>query len=258
MGELGLTAAPLPEAVGGAGLLLPRLDAGHGGARGRRHGDGGVVVGPPAVAVPGRHLGIARAARPLAAADARRGGARGVRPDRTARRQRRRRDPDARRTSRSGRRADRLSAERHEDLDLERPRGGPVPRLRDARPERRRQGHHGVPRREGDGRVPVRRPRTKDGDPCLPGRRARLRRRRGAGREPPRRGRGGLQDRPVGARRGPDLDRGRMRRHRPGRAGGGRAIPDGATGVRGAAQRAAGPAVHAGRDGPRGGGGAGA
>ena len=37
------------------------------------------------------------------------------------------------------------------------------------------------------------------------------------GREPPRRRGRGLQDRAVGARRGPDLDRGRVRRDRAGR-----------------------------------------
>ena len=38
---------------------------------------------------------------------------------------------------RAGRRARRLPADRHEDLDLERARGGPLPRLRDARSRRR-------------------------------------------------------------------------------------------------------------------------
>ena len=47
--------------------------------------------------------------------------------------QRRGGDPDARRARRSGRRADRLPPDRDEDLDLERARGRPLPRLRDAR-----------------------------------------------------------------------------------------------------------------------------
>ena len=127
---------------------------------------------------------------------------------------------------------DGVPADRHEDLDLERARGGPLPRLRDARPGGRDQGHHRVPRREGDARVPVRRARAEDGDPGLPGRRAGLRGLRGPGREPPRRGGRGLPDRAVGARRGADLDRRRVRRDRPGRARGGRPLRDAAPGVR--------------------------
>ena len=62
------------------GLLVPRLDAGDGGARRGRHGDGRVAVGPPPVAVPGRDLGDAGAAGPLAAGDAQRRGARAPSP----------------------------------------------------------------------------------------------------------------------------------------------------------------------------------
>ena len=86
MGELGLTAAPLPEVGRRGRVLVPRLDAGHGGARRGRHVDGGLALGPHPVAVPGRHLGDARAARPLAATDARRRGARRLRADGAARR----------------------------------------------------------------------------------------------------------------------------------------------------------------------------
>ncbi len=68
--------------------------------------------------------------------------------------------------------------------------------------------------------------------------------------EPARRGRGGLQDRAVGARRGPDLDRRGLRRDRPGGARSGGAIRVAATGVRRRAGRAAGGPVHARRDGP--------
>ena len=64
MGELGLTAAPLPEAVGGAGfsylgwsLVMEELGR-------RRHGDGRLAVGPHPVAVPGRHLGDATSSTP--------------------------------------------------------------------------------------------------------------------------------------------------------------------------------------------------
>ena len=163
-------------------LLLPRLDPGHGGARRGRHVDGGLALGPHPVAVPGRDLGDARAARPLAATDAHRRGARRLRPHRAARGQRRRRDPNARRARGPGRRADRLSIDRDEDLDLQRPRGGPLPGLRDARSGGRREGDHRVPGREGDARFPVRGARAEDGDPGVPGRGARVRRRRGPGR----------------------------------------------------------------------------
>ena len=224
MGELGLTAAPLPESVGGSGfsylgwtLVMEEL---------------GAVDMSMAVSLsvhllsqyPVVDLGHARAAGALAAGHGERRGARRVRPDRAARGQRRGGDPDARGTGRAGRRAGRLPADRHEDLDLQRTRGGALPRVRDARPDGRRQGDHRVPRREGDGRVPVRRARTEDGDPRLPGDRAGLRPRRDTGREPAGRGRGGLQDRAVGARGGADLDRGGVRRDRPGRAAGGGAL----------------------------------
>ena len=114
-------------------LLVPRLDAGHGGARRGRHGHRGLAVGPHPVAAPGRHLGNARAAGALAAGDAGRRGPGRVRPDRAPRRQRRRGDPDPRGGRGTGRRADGVPPDRDEDLDLERARGGPVPRLRDAR-----------------------------------------------------------------------------------------------------------------------------
>ena len=153
----------------------------------------------------------------------------------------------------------RVPADRDEDLDLERARGGPLPRLRDARPGGRPEGDHRVPRREGDARVPVRGAREEDGDPGVPGRGARVRRLRGPGREPPRRGGRGLQDRAVGARRGPDLDRRGVRRDRPlRRSSRPPAYLRRAEGVRGAAGRAAGPPVHARRDGPRRRGGTGA
>ena len=191
--------------------------------------------------------------RPLAARDARRRGARRVRPDRAARRQRRR-ARSGRAPSASGRRrADRLPADRHEDLDLQRARGGPLPRLRDARSGGRAEGHHRVPRREGDARAsgsgrtsgrwgsgPARPPSCIfDGAEVPVG-------------EPARRGGRGLPDRAVGAGRGPDLDRGR-------RASGSRgpaleaaaALPRASAGLRRAARRAAGPPVHARRDGPR-------
>ena len=66
-----------------------------------------------------------------------------------------------------------------------------------------------------------------------------------------------LPDRAVRARRGSDLDRGGVRRAGPRRARGGGAVPRGAEGLRRAACRAAGAALHAGRDGPGRGGGAG-
>ena len=187
MGELGLTAAPFPESVGGAGfsylgwtLVMEELGA----------ADMAMAVSLSVHILsqyPVVTWGTRRAARALAAGDAGRRGARCVRPDRAARGQRCRGDPDPGRARRAGRRADRLPADRDEDLDLERARGGPLPRLRDARSGGRAEGDHRVPRREGDARVPVRGARAEDGDPGLPGGGARLRWRRGPGREPARR-----------------------------------------------------------------------
>ena len=89
MGELGLTAAPFPEAVGGAGfsylgwtLVMEELGAAD-------MAMAVIAVRPHPVAVPGRDLGHRRAAGALAAGDAGRRGARGVRADRAARRLRR-------------------------------------------------------------------------------------------------------------------------------------------------------------------------
>ena len=162
--------------------------------------------------------GTRRAARPLAAADARRRGPRGLRPDRAARRAATPRRIRTRAERVGPADAPTLPADRHEDLDLERARGGSLPRLRDARPGAGRQGDHGVPRGEGDAGLPVRGARAEDGDPGLPGGGARVRRlpRCPVANRLGEEGRG-LQDRAVGARRGPDLDRGGMRRHRPGR-----------------------------------------
>ena len=102
MGELGLTAAPLPESVGGAGfsylgwtLVMEELGAAD-------MASAVIAVGPHPVAVPGRDLGHSRAARPLAAGDARGRGPGGLRPDRAACRQRRGGDPDAGRAGRTG------------------------------------------------------------------------------------------------------------------------------------------------------------
>ena len=89
MGALGLTGAPLPAAAGGAGfsylgwsLVMEELGAG-------RHGDGGLAVGPPPLAVPGGHVGHCGAAGALAAGDAGRCGAGRVRADGAGRRVRR-------------------------------------------------------------------------------------------------------------------------------------------------------------------------
>jgi len=60
-------------------------------------------------------------------------------------------------------------------------------RLRHVRPGRRRQGDHRLPRREGDTRLRVRGAREEDGDPGLSSHGTRLRWRRGPRREPPRR-----------------------------------------------------------------------
>ena len=77
---------------------------------------------------------------------------------------------------------------------------------------------------------------------------------RGAGREPARRAEGeGYRIALSALGGGPDLDRAGVRRDRAGRAGGGGALSPAATGVRRAAGRAAGAPVHARRDGPRGG-----
>ena len=63
MGELGLTGGAAPRGGRRCRVLVPRLDAGHGGARRGRHVDGGLALGPHPVAVPGRDLGLGRAAR---------------------------------------------------------------------------------------------------------------------------------------------------------------------------------------------------
>ena len=220
MGALGLTAAPFPTEIGGAGfsylgwtLVMEELGRG-------RHGDGRVAVSPHPVAVPGRDLGHRRAAGALAAGDADGRGARGVRPDRATRGVGCGGDPDAGGTGRAGRCAHGVSTDRHEDLDLERARGRPLPRVRDGGSRGGLGRDRGVPCREGHGRVPVRGARAEDGDPGVPCRRARVRGLRGPGREPAG-GRGGrVPDRAVGAGRGPDLDRGGVRGAGPGRAGG--------------------------------------
>ena len=110
MGELGLTAAPLPEAVGGAGfsylgwtLVMEELGA----------ADMAMAVSLSVHILsqyPVVTWGTRRAAGALAAGDARRRGARRVRPDRAACRQRRRGDPDARRAGRTRRCADGATA----------------------------------------------------------------------------------------------------------------------------------------------------
>ena len=136
---------------------------------------------------------------------------------------RRRGDPDAGRAGRRDGDAYRLTGTKIWISNA--PGGRALPRLRDGRSGGWVEGHHGVPRREGHARLPVRGARAEDGDPGLPGGGARVRGLRGAGREPARRGGRRLPDRAVGARRGPDLDRGGVRRAGAGRAGGrGRAI----------------------------------
>ena len=110
-----------------------------------------------------------------------------------------------------------LPADRHQDLDLERARGGSLPRLRDGRPVEGLEGHHRVPGREGHARVPVRRPREEDGHPGLPRGGADLRRRGRPRREPPRRRGRGIPNRALEPGRGPDLDRRRLRRASPAR-----------------------------------------
>ena len=252
MGELGLTAAPFPKSVGGAGfsylgwtLVMEELGR-------RRHGHGGVAVGPHPVAVPvvtwgtpeqqarwlpamlaGEALGAFALTEPHAGSDA---AAIRTRAERVG--------P-----------ADAPTAYRLTGTKIwisNAPEADRYLVFATLDPARRRQGHHRVPRREGDARVPVRGARAEDGDPRLPGGGARVRRCRGPGREPARRGGRGLQDRAVGARRGPDLDRRGVRRDRPCRAGGLGSIPAAAQGVRRTACRAAGAPVHARRDGPRG------
>ncbi len=52
MGEIGLTGAPFPEEVGGAGFSYLGWTLVDGGDRLRRHGDGRVALGPRPVAVP--------------------------------------------------------------------------------------------------------------------------------------------------------------------------------------------------------------
>ena len=144
-------------------------------------------------------------------ADAGGRGARCVRLDRTARRVGCGGDPDA---GGAGRR--RLSTERDEDLDLERPGGRPLPRLRDAR----------IPTAGATRRSPrssSRRGRRASASGPTSGRwgsgparrRSSSSRMRGPVGEPPRRRGRGLPDRAVGAGRGADLDRRGLRRPRP-------------------------------------------
>ena len=220
MGELGLTAAPLPEAVGGPGS---RTSAGRWSWRSSGAADMSMAVSLsvhilsqypvvtwgsdeqrgrwlPAM-LAGEALGAFGLTEPHAGSDA---AAIRTRAERVG--------PADAPTG--------LPPDRDQDLDLQRARGRALPRLRDARSRRRPQGDHRVPRREGDARVPVRGAREEDGDPRLPGGRAHLRRGRGAGRQPSRRRGRGLQDRAVGAGGGPDLDRRGVRRDRARRARG--------------------------------------
>ena len=245
MGELGLTGAPLPEAVGGSGfsyvgwtLVMEELGAADmasavtlsvhilsqypvvtwGTAEQHERWLGPMIAG--------EKLGAFALTEPHAGSDA---GSLRTRAERGRRRL--------------------VPADRLEDLDLERAGGRPLPRVRDARPVGRPAGDHRVPRREGIARVHVRGPREEDGHPVVPRRGADLRRLRRPGREPPRRGGRRLPDRAVGAGRGPDLDRRGVRRDRPLRARAGRPVPRRAAGVRRAAGRAAGPPVHGRGDG---------
>ena len=143
-----------------------------------------------------------------------------------------------------------VPAGRHEVVDLQRPGGRPLSRVRDGRSGRGYPRHHCVPRRARSERVPVRVARAEDGHPGLPGRGAHLRGLRRPGDRPPRRGGRGLPHRVVRARRGSDLDRGGVRRAGSIRSGGRGPLPRGAPGVRQAAGRPAGAALHARRDGP--------
>ena len=165
-------------------------------------------------------------------------------------------DPHAGRAGRTGRLADRVPVDWHEDLDLERAGGGAVSRVRDAGSRGRTWRDHGLPGGEGNARVSVRGTRAKDGDPGVPGSGVGLRRVRVTGGEPPGcRGRG-LPDRVVGARGGAHLDRRGVRGAGSGRVGGGGQVSGGAEGVWLATLGAARVALPAGRDGPRGGRGA--
>ena len=259
MGELGLTAAPLPESVGGAGfsylgwtLVMEELGA----------ADMSMAVSLsvhilsqyPVVTwgTPEQH---ARWLPPMLTGEAL--GAFALTEPHAG--QRRGGDPDPGRARRAGRRADRLSPDRDQDLDLERPRGRPLPRLRHARSGGRREGR--------SPRSWSRRGRPASGSGRTSGR-------WGSG---PARPRSSCSMAPRSRSRTGSARRARATRSRCRRSGEGRIsiaaacvgiaragleavgrVPRATEGVRGAARRAAGPAVHARRDGPRGRRGAGA
>ena len=96
------------------GVQLPRVDAGHGRDRLRRHGHGGVAERPHPLAVPGHHLGQRRAEAALAAGDAGRREARRIRADRAPGGIRRERTVASRRASRADRRSPCLSPDRYQ------------------------------------------------------------------------------------------------------------------------------------------------
>ena len=175
MGELGLTAAPLPEAVGGAGfsylgwtLVMEELGAADMASAVSLSVH--ILSQYPVVTwgspeqharwlpamLSGEALGAFALTEPHAGSDA---AAIRTRAERVG--------PADAPTA--------LPAERDEGLDLERPRRRPLSRLRDARSVGRRQGDHGLPGREGHGRLPVRRAREEDGDPGLSSLRAPVR-----------------------------------------------------------------------------------
>ena len=236
MGELGLTGAPLPESVGGAGfsylgwsLVMEELGAadmatavtlsvhilsqypvvtwGTDEQRAR-------WLGPM---VAGEALGAFALTEPHAGSDAAR-------------------DPDPRRAGRAGRRARGLPPDRHEDLDHERARGGSLPRVR--RRSTRRPARRGSPRsssRRGWPGFTFGAHEKKMGIRACPAAELVFEDCFVPVGEPARRGGRGLQDRAVGAGRGADLDRGGVRRAGPLGAGAGGRVSRPAQGVRGAA-----------------------
>ena len=218
---------------------------------------GRLAVGPHPVAVPGHHLGHRRAEGALAAGHARRPEAGRVRADRAAGGLRRRRAATEAPTG-----SDRPT---HPP-----PTGSPAPRSGSPTPARpsttwssprstRRWARRASPRSWSRRARPASRfgkREKKLGIRSDTASRADLRRLRGAGREPAGRGGQGYKIALSALGEGRISIARRVHRAGAGGAGRGRALPDRAQGLRRAAVRPAGPALHARRDGPEGGRGA--
>ena len=220
---------------------------------------GGDAVGPHPVAVPGRDVGDREQHARWLPADDRGRGAGGVRPDRAARRLRRRRDPDPRRAGRAGRFADGYRLTGTKIWISNAPEADRYLVFATLDPAAGAEGDHRVPRREGHARVPVRgararrwgsgrarRPSSSSTAPWCRPRIGSARRARATGSRCRRWPRAGSRSRRrASGWPAPALEQAAR-------------VPRPAAGVRRPARRAAGPPVHGRRDGPGRGGGTGA